>query len=295
MMMKVRIVSAVVAIALLFSACGGGASSSSNGDGQSQEAPAKEVSIAYVDGWAEGVAMTHLATQILQDQGYTVELKKAAVDMVFASLANGDVDVFMDVWLPVTHKNKVPKFGDKIEKVGVNYDQARIGLTVPKYVTLNSIEELNASAEKFEGKIIGIESGAGTTEMTNNAIKDYDLKLEQVNSSTIAMLAEVKKAIDEQRWIVFTGWIPHWMFGRYELKFLEDSKLSYGPGETVETWCHQGFKEADPVAAKFFEQFHLDESQMGDLLVKMEEKGDKFEIAKQWIADHKELVDSWLK
>ncbi len=285
----------VLAVAtLLLSACGGSPSGSSNSGGAGAT-EAKELSIAYVDGWAEGVAMTHLATQILREQGYDVKLKKAAVDMVFASLANGDVDVFMDVWLPVTHKNKVPKFGDKIQPLGVNYDQARIGLTVPKYVTLSSIEELNASAERFDGKIIGIESGAGTTEMTSNAIRDYGLALEQVNSSTIAMLAEVKKALDEGRWIVFTGWIPHWMFGRYELKFLDDPKQSYGPGETVETYCHQGFREADPVAARFFERFHLDEAQMADLLVAMDATGDKFEIAKQWMANHRELVDSWLE
>ncbi len=290
----------LAAVAVLFSSCGGGASSS-NGNAadsgaQAQEPAAqKEIKMALVDGWAEGVAMTHLATEILQAQGYEVTVKKAAVDLVFASLANGDLDVFMDVWLPVTHGPKVEKFGDKIEQVGVNYDAARIGLVVPKYVEIDKIEDMNAHAEKFEGKIIGVESGAGITARTNAAIEEYGLNLEQVNSSTIAMLAELKKAIDENRWLVVAGWIPHWKFGRYELKFLEDSKGVYGAAETIETYCRKGFKETDPMAAKFFANFHLDEAQMADLLLKMEGEGEKSEIAQQWMNDNKELVEGWLK
>lgn len=255
----------------------------------------KELAVAYVDGWAEGVAMTHIATEIMKEKGYKVELKKAAVDLVFASLANGDVDVFMDTWLPATHKEKVAKFGDKIESLGINYDKARIGLVVPKYVTVNAIEELNANADKFDGKIIGIEKGAGITKKTEKAITDYNLTLEQLNSSSIAMLTELQKAIKENRWVVVAGWAPHWKFGRFELKFLEDPKKVYGDSERIETYARKGFKTDDAFAAKFFANFHLTEAQMADLLVKMQEEGDKSELAKQWIKNNQELVNTWLK
>ncbi|QFZ53351.1 glycine betaine ABC transporter substrate-binding protein [Oceanihabitans sp. IOP_32] len=255
----------------------------------------KTLEIAYVDGWAEGVAMTHVATEIMKEKGYDVELKKAAVDLVFASLANGDLDVFMDAWLPATHKEKVAKFGDKIESLGVNFDNAKIGLVVPKYVTINSIEELNAHAEKFDGQIVGIEKGAGITKKTDIAVEDYNLDLNHLNSSSIAMLSELQKAIQENRWIVVTGWAPHWKFGRFELKFLEDPKNIYGGAERIETYARKGFKTDDAFANKFFANFHLNESQMADLLVKMEEKGDKSALAKQWIAANQELVNSWLK
>ncbi len=255
----------------------------------------KELTIAYVDGWAEGVAMTHVATEIMKEKGYDVELKKAAVDLVFASLANGDVDVFMDAWLPATHKEKVAKFGDKIGSLGINFDNAKIGLIVPKYVTINSIEELNANAKKFDERIVGIEKGAGITIKTDKAIKDYNLSLKQLNSSSIAMLSELQKAIKENRWVVVTGWAPHWKFGRFELKFLEDPKNVYGNSERIETYARKGFKTDDVFAAKFFANFHLNEAQMADLLVKMEEKGNKSELAKQWIKANQELINTWLK
>jgi glycine betaine/proline transport system substrate-binding protein len=255
----------------------------------------KEITIAYVDGWAEGVAMTYITQHILESQGYTVTTKKAAVDLVFASMANGDVDVFMDAWLPITHKEKVAKFGDKIQSLGTNLDEARIGLVVPAYVTINSIEELNSVADKFDGKLIGIEKGAGITAKTDLAIEEYKLNLEQLNSSSIAMLTQLTKAINENRWIAVAGWAPHWKFGRYDLKFLEDPKGIYGTNEHLETYARKGFKEEDPFAATYFANFFLTDSQMGKLLAQMKDgDDDKDATAKAWIAENQDLVKSWL-
>lgn len=256
---------------------------------------AKEITIAYVDGWAEGVAMTYVTKNIFQDLGYTVELKTAAVDLVFVSLANGDVDVFMDAWLPVTHKEKVAKFEGKIESLGTNLDQARIGLVVPAYVTINSIDELNSVADKFDGKLIGIEKGAGITAKTDLAIEEYSLNLEQMNSSSIAMLTELTKAIKEERWVAVAGWAPHWKFGRYDLKFLDDPKGVYGAAEHVETYARTGFKEDDVFAATYFANFHLTDGQIGQLLAHMKEGSeDKDAAAKSWIAANQDLVKAWL-
>ena len=93
---------------------------SSCNTGKKKANEAKEITMAYVDGWASGVAMTHVAQVILEQNGYNVDTKAAAVDLVYASMAQGDVDVFMEAWLPVTHESKVAKFGDKIVSLNVN-------------------------------------------------------------------------------------------------------------------------------------------------------------------------------
>lgn len=255
----------------------------------------KELTIGYVDGWAEGVAMTHVAQAYFEEQGYTVKLQKAAVDLIFASLSNGDTDAFMDTWLPATHGSKVAKFKDKIESLGVNYDNAKIGLVVPAYVTINSIEELNDNADKFGGQIVGIEKGAGLTAATDRAVEEYGLTLEHLNSSSIAMLTELKKAIDKNEWIVVAGWAPHWKFGRYDLKFLEDPKGVYGQAETIETYARKGFSEEDPFATKFFKNFHLTDQEMAQLLAQMEDANDKAAAAKAWVDANRAKIDSWVK
>ncbi len=277
----------IIAIAtVLISACSTG--KSKKADEQ------KEITLGLVDGWAEGVAMTHLANEILTQKGYEVTIKKAAVDMIFASLANGDVDVFMDAWLPQTHKEKVAKFGDNLESLGTCYDEAKIGLVVPSYVTIGSIEELNANKDKFEGKIIGIEKGAGITAKTDKAIEEYNLDLEQLNSSSIAMLSELQKAISEKRWIAVAGWAPHWKFGRWDLKFLDDPKKVYGETEHIEIFSRKGYKTDDTFAANFFSNFKLSSAQMASLLAKMEDSNDKKAVAKSWVNENSEIVSKWL-
>ncbi len=284
--MKIKVLLLAV-VALMAFSC-------TNSKKNSSTDTSKEITIGYVDGWAEGVAMSYISKAVFESHGYDVEMQKAAVDLIFASLSNGDTDAFMDTWLPVTHGSKVKKFEGKIESLGVNYSNAKIGLVVPKYVTVNSIDELNANASKFNDQIIGIEKGAGLTAKTDKVVEEYGLTLNHLNSSSIAMLTELKKAIDKEEWIVVAGWAPHWKFGRYELKFLEDPKGVYGSAENIETFARKGFKEDDPFAANYFTKFSLTEDQMGKLLLEMENADDKEEAAKAWVAANTDLVKSWI-
>ncbi|PIE84172.1 MAG: glycine/betaine ABC transporter [Bacteroidia bacterium] len=272
---------------LLFGGCGGRPS------GAAQPAQ-PTVSLAYIDGWAEAVAMSFLMAEVLKEQGYEVRLRKATNDMIFASLANGDLDVFMDVWYPSTNSNRVKKFGDRIERVGVNFDSARLGLVVPDYVPIASIEELNAHAERLGGRIVGIESGSALVGMTGVAIDRYGLELRQVTSSTVAMLAELQKAIAEKRWIVVTAWQPHWMFGRYPLRFLDDPQKVYDDTERIETYCRRGFMTDDPRATRILERFHLSPEQMASLLLRMEGKGSPAELARGWMEENRAVVGEWV-
>ena len=130
----------------------------------------KKISIAYAN-WSEGIAMTNLAKAIFDD----VKLLNADLAPIFTSISRKKADVFMDVWMPVTMEDYMKQYGDKLEVIGDIYDGARIGLVVPDYVTINSIEELNAEKERFSGQIVGIDAGAGIMKTTDKAIGDYGL------------------------------------------------------------------------------------------------------------------------
>ena len=119
------------------------------------------IKMVYVN-WAEGIAMTNLAKVVLEDKmNYNVDLTMADVAPIFTSLASGDQDVFMDAWLPVTHESYMKEYGDELETIGTNFEGARIGLVVPEYMNIQSIDELNNWNSDLEGQIIGIDSGAG--------------------------------------------------------------------------------------------------------------------------------------
>ncbi len=252
----------------------------------------KRISMGMVTGWAEGNAMTMVTQAYLTEKGYHVVTQKAALNLLLASMDNGDTDIFMNVWLPTTHGEKVAPF-DKIRSAGINYEGAQLGLVVPTYVDIETIEELNDHRAQFGGKIVGIERGTGMAAYTDSVLIAYALDYEQLNSSMVAMASELQKAVDEDRWIVVTGWEPHWLFGRFDLKFLEDPKKIYGDAEHIETYVREDLDVDFPDVYRFLEHAFFEKEVMSDLLMKMEASDNQKETAKQWVEEHRELVESW--
>jgi len=255
----------------------------------------KTVNIGYVN-WAEDVAISNVWKVLLEEKGYEVNLKSLEVAPLFVGLSKGDLDVFMDTWLPTTHQTYWDKYKDNLDDYGIWYtSEAKMGLVVPKYVDIKSIEELNAKKDQFGGKIIGIDPGAGLMTATKKAVGDYGLGYEVVQSSEAAMLTALDKAYRDQKPIVVTGWSPHWMFAKYDLKYLEDSKKSYGGTEEIHTLANKEFTKKNPEVANMLKKFKLDDQQIGNLESLINGGMQPEEAAKQWIKDNRVLVDSWMK
>lgn len=265
-----------------------------SGNSNSAQQNKKVVKIGYVN-WAEGVAMTHLAKVVLEDKmGYKVEVTMADVAPIFTSVANGDYDAFMDAWLPVTHESYMKEYGDKLVDLGTSFEGARIGLVVPEYVTINSIEEMNAEKAKFDGKIIGIDSGAGIMKATDKAIKDYNLNYKLVPGSGPAMTATLKDAIERQEWVAVTGWKPHWKFATWKLKFLEDPQGVYGNVENIHIVARKDIEKDLPEVTQFFKKFKLNDQQLGSLMGLIAESDDPVKSSREWMKNNEQLVNSWL-
>lgn len=256
----------------------------------------KVVNFGYVN-WAEGVAMTNVVKVILEDKmDYKVNTTMADAGVVFTSLADGDIDMFIEGWLPVTHKDYMEKYGDKLLKLGANYEGARIGTVVPEYVDINSLEELKGQEDKFDGKIVGIDAGAGVMQATKKAIEEYDLDMDLLTGSEPVMTASISDAIDKKEAIAVTGWTPHWKFNKWDLKFLDDPKNVYGDSETLFTIARGDIMEDENLkeAVEFIENFKMNDDQLSQLMTDFEEGDDEEKTAKQWVEDNEELVNSWL-
>lgn len=254
----------------------------------------KKIRIAYAN-WAEGIAVTYLAKEVLSEQGYRTELLNADIAPIFTSLARGKTDVFMDSWMPVTHADYFQKYDGKLEILGQIYDSARIGLVVPEYVPIHTIEELGAHTRRFSGEIVGIDAGTGIMKCTEKAIPEYGLDYRLMISSGPAMTALLKKAIDKKEWIVVTGWTPHWMFDRFRLRVLEDSRNVYGEAEQIHSIARKGFSKEHPFAAALLGNIHLSDTEISSLMRAIEEtSGTETRAVRQWMDGHRDLVDSWI-
>tara|TARA_R110001583_G_scaffold163880_1_gene316340 strand:- start:24684 stop:25556 length:873 start_codon:yes stop_codon:yes gene_type:complete len=254
----------------------------------------KEISIFYPN-WSEGIAFTYLAKAALEANDYDVALTNLAPGLIYGELSKDDSkgDVFLDAWLPNTHKDYWADYGDKLVKLGESFSEGTTGLVVPAYVTINSIEELNANKDKFNSEIIGIGGGAGIHANTLKAIDTYKLDFEQITSSGPAMVASLEKAIRDEKWIVITGWKPHFKWSQNDLKYLKDPKGVY-PKDACTIISRRGFEKDQPKAATFFRNFNLEEEQLAELMMAIKSKGEEAG-ATEWYQTNKVLVDSWMK
>ncbi|NCD25982.1 MAG: glycine betaine ABC transporter substrate-binding protein, partial [Deltaproteobacteria bacterium] len=216
-----------------------------------------KVRLAYVE-WDCATASTMTAKAALEEMGYEVETLPVAAAAMWQALGTGDVDAMVTAWLPVTHGDYYAKVQDKVEKVSTISGGAKLGWAVPAYVTIDSIEDLNANADKFDGKIIGIDPGAGLMKLSEQVVSDYGLKLELMEGSGATMTAALADAIKHKKWVVVTAWSPHWMFGKWDLKYLKDPKGVLGGEEQIEAIVRKGLDKDMPEVHAFFSNFKWD-------------------------------------
>jgi len=253
------------------------------------------IKIGYVEGWADSVATTQVAANIIKTKlGYPVELVPVAAGIMWQGVARGDLDATLSAWLPATHGDYYQKLKDKVVVLGTNYPGAKIGLIVPEYVPAKTIADLNKYKEVFQNRIVGIDAGAGVMKKTEQAIKDYELDVKLLPSSGPGMASELARAINAKRPIAVTGWIPHWMFAKWRLRFLEDPKKVYGEEEHVDTVVNPGLATKAPAVASFLKKFNWKAEEVGNVMLDVENGVKPAAAAEKWVANNKARVAGWL-
>ena len=278
---------------LAFSGCAA-AEAETVGDGNSDN---KDLTIAVFNGWDEGIAASELWKAILDEKGYNVELEYADVAPVYAGLSTGDYDLNLDVWLPNTHKSYLEEYGDDITELGAWNDEAKNTIAVNADAPIDTLAELAENADLFDNRLVGIEPGAGLTEaVTDNTIPTYGLEdMDYQTSSTAAMLTELTAAEKSGENIAVTLWEPHWAYGSFELKNLEDPEGTLGVAETIHAYGKKDFSTDFPQATKWLGEFKLDLAQLTSLETAMfvdYDGQDYGPIVEKWIEDNQEYVDS---
>lgn len=105
------------------------------------EVDGEEIQIAYV-AWDSNIASTNVVTIVLEDMGFDVRTTQVEAGPMWAAVASGDADAFLAGWLPITHKDYYDDYIDEVEDLGPNLEGAKVGLAVPSYMDIDSIEDL---------------------------------------------------------------------------------------------------------------------------------------------------------
>ncbi len=287
-----RIGAAAVALGLGLSltACG------SSEDGGSSD---QTITLGIIPSWTDGLSTAYLWKNVLEEDGYTVEITEINdAAPLYTGLAEGDIDVFPSAWPEVTHAAYMDEYGDDLEDLGTYYDGAKLTIAVPEYSELQSIEDLVGKSADYDGKIVGIEAGAGLTKATQEqVIPLYGLDedgWELQTSSTPAMLNALDEAVQAQEDIVVTLWRPFWANNTFPVRDLEDPQGALGEAEGLHEIATLGFSEEVPEVAEMMGKAKLDDEQYGSLedLVVNEHEGDPAAGVEAWLADNQDWVDS---
>ncbi|WP_374656213.1 choline ABC transporter substrate-binding protein [Dongia sp.] len=254
-------------------------------------------------GWNDLTFTTGVTTTILNALGYKAESNLLGLDIIYQSLKNKDLDVFMGYWDPaMVSYYQAYKDDGSVETVHRNLEGAKYTFAVPQYVYdagVHDIADLAAHADKFEAKMYGIEPGSN--QLMFDIVADAKFKLdgwEVVESSEQGMLTQVDKAVRRKDWILFQGWAPHPMNNDFPLAYLTGGDAYYGPdlgAATVHTQVRKGYMAECPNVAMLLKNITFDipleNEGMGYLI---RESLGATDAAAKALKAHPAYLDAWL-
>ncbi|WP_431824945.1 glycine betaine ABC transporter substrate-binding protein [Burkholderia sp. F1] len=271
------------------------------GIGVGPAAAAEPIKVA-VTNWADVLAVANVAKYVLETKlKQPVQFVQADIGIQYQGVARGDLDIMVGGWLPVTHATYYAKYKNDMDDVGVIYTGGKNGWAVPKYIPeseLASISDLGKPdvKSKLNGTVQGIEPGGGLMQASEKTIKAYNLDGYNLQASSEAgMLAGVSRAYQSKQWIVATVWSPHWLFQKWQMRYLKDPKGALGGEEQVHAFASKQFAGKFPRADMFFKHFKLTLADVEAIEFEGNSTNDYATAARKFVDAHPDKVNAWLQ
>jgi len=219
------------------------------------------------------ISMSHLAKEILSQKGYVVDVETFTDGELYEALAQNKIQAIVSAWFYKSEYVIYESVKDKVDDLGSNCEQLRRGFVVPRYVDTAEISELTMYRSKFNNVLYYFEEIPLLNELAMEANNLYDLNYDLVELSQQEIDDKLKEAVDEGQWIVFCGYIPHWIFAKYDVRFLADTKNVFGEQQEIHTLVNKDLKTENKEIYDILKGFCLYESELNDLLYEVNKKG----------------------
>ncbi|WP_233889826.1 glycine betaine ABC transporter substrate-binding protein [Paraburkholderia flagellata] len=262
---------------------------------------AEPIKLAITD-WADVLATANVAKYVLETKlNQPVKFVNADIGIQFQGVARGDLDIMVGGWLPVTHAVYYEKYKNDLDDVGVIYTGGRNGWAVPAYVPesqVSSISDLNKPdvKSKLDGTIQGIGPGSGLMQASEKSVEAYKLNGYNLQSSSEAgMLAAVSRAYQTKQWVVATVWSPHWLWQKWQMRYLKDPKGTLGGEEQIHAFASKQFATKFPRADVFFKHFKLTLADVEAIELEGNSTNDYASAAKKFVDAHPDKLKAWLQ
>jgi glycine betaine/proline transport system substrate-binding protein len=259
-----------------------------------------------VVGFSDVAAVTAITSEVLTRLNYAPASVNLPVPIIFASLQNRNIDVFLGNWMPAQEADSKPYLANgSVEVVGPNLEKAKFTLAVPQYLYDAGLKDF-ASIQKFAGAldsaIYGIEPGAAANRLVLGMIRNNTFGLGHfrlIESSEQGMMAELERAYRTRKPFVFVAWDPHPMNLRYQIQYLAGGDATFGPdfgGATINTVTRSGLSQRCPNLGLLLHNLKFTLRGESEIMAAILDRHEQPDVAaREWLDSHPGLVGSWLQ
>ena len=240
--------------------------------------------------WTGQLLTTNIMGEVLKKAGYNIDYVQADYIAQFAGLKTGDLHVAMEIWETTGREAMDEATGTgNVENMGETGMQAIEEWWYPIYMKekcpgLPDWEALNACAEVF------------------------------ATSETAALFAELESAYQREAPIVLWVYAPHWAPTKFNGEFVEFPAYSaecysdpaWGSNPDMAYDCGKprgpiwkvawsGVKDKWPGAYDIIKSFKIDNTEMGDMVAKVDLEGEKLEdVVAAWMTTNEARWQEWV-
>ncbi len=256
-------------------------------------------------GWTDITATTAATSVILEALGYETETKVLAVPVTYASMAEGDIDVFLGNWMPTMEADIAPyREAGTVDTVRTNLEGAKYTLATNAAgaaLGIRDFADIANHRDALDSKIYGIEAGNDGNRLIMDMVAANAFELEGfevVESSEQGMLAQVARADERDEPVVFLGWEPHPMNAAFDMTYLTGGDEFFGPnlgGATVATNTRAGYVAECPNVGKLLQNLVFSLTMENEIMGAILNDGtDPADAAKAWLAANPDAITPWL-
>lgn len=288
-----------------------------------QEMPGKGVSVSPIKGTPANAWFQHMVLQLgLEALGYEVgETLEADFPAVHLAVAQGDADYTFNHWRPL-HNGFFDKAGGEsvmtrvnapITGAGQGYYVDKASAEAHGITDIGQMREAELAAifdSDGDGRanLAGCNPGWGCELAIEEHLDEYDLRdsIQHVQGSYFAIMADAITRYREGGAILYYTWTPNWISdvlvpGVDVVQVGVPSGGEFDAGFAVNdvyVVANNGFLEANPAAAKFFELLHIPIADVNAAQLKLRDGEDTPEDfrrhAEQWVAANQGKFDDWV-
>ncbi|MFT5111356.1 MAG: glycine betaine/proline transport system substrate-binding protein [Parasphingorhabdus sp.] len=256
-------------------------------------------------GWLDAGASSAVAGALLNALGYTTAIERLSVPVIFASMKNRNLDVFMEIMVPTMGEALKPYMVDNsVELVTKNLAGTKYTLAANTFASKIGIEEFGDIAEHADalGKTLystepGSDGSVIVQQMINqNLFNLGDFSVIQLTEQEL--LHSAQNAANNQQPMIMLAIEPHPMNIMFELKYLRDGDSVFGPkfgGADVYTGVRTGFLNDCPNAAVLISRLQFSLAMINQIMTAILELNAKpLVAAAAWLHQHPEKLEEWL-